>query len=100
MSEPTLLNTAFGSQFGAKVLTALDACSEPYRVRAVDPRRFKTELVPQNTVPQLRFRCEEIILTGLADILACLAAETGYPWAWTDAAMDGVLGSTTLASGR
>ena len=80
MSELTLLYTAFGSQFGAKVLTALDACEEPYLVRAVDPRRFKTDLVPPHTVPQLRFRGEENILTDSADILARLAEETGYPF--------------------
>ena len=75
--EEVLLYTIVGSQFGAKVLTALDALGVPYKVVEVHPTKLKKVLVPPHTAPQLRWR--GTILTDSADILAALDRDLANP---------------------
>ena len=68
--DEALLYTLIGSQFGAKVVAALDACRVPYRIVEVDIMKMKQQLAPPHTVPQMRWRGE--LLTDSADILAAI----------------------------
>ena len=79
MADDDVLYTIVGSQYGSKVITALDALGVAYRVVELDPRKLKEVTIPPHTAPQMRWRGE--MLTDSADILAAVDRDsTGPPF--------------------
>jgi len=71
--EETVLFALPASQYCHKVIAALDHLNLPYRVVICDGQKFKEQLEPPHTVPQLRWKGELIV--DSADIMERLAKD-------------------------
>ena len=76
--------TLIGSQFGAKVIAAMDAVGVPHRVHEIgtrelrNRRRWNQILAPPHTVPQMDWRGER--LTDSTDILKAIDRDADGQW--------------------
>ena len=77
--EETTVYTMCGSQFGAKVVAALDATGTPYRIFEVSPMKLKQQTVAPHTVPQARWKGGQM-LTDSADILEAIDRDGVAPF--------------------